>query len=448
MNRSFSRRRFLAASGGALAVPWVVGAASPAQAASAAQDSTRASAAGPPGTTPPSERIGLGVIGVGIQNRSHLGRLVKRNDVRVLAVCDVDTVRREAAKKLVDEAYGNSDCAAYVEDGDVLARKDIDAVVIATPDHWHAIQVIAACRAKKDIYCEKPLSLSIAEAKRMIDIVREHDRVFQTGSQQRTEFGAIFARACELVRNGRIGKVLNVSVGVGDPSTFCTLPEEPLEPGLEWNRWLGPAAARPYNSVLSPRGVHGHYPKWREYREYSGGYTTDMGAHHFDIVQWALKADESGPLLVTPPLGWKADPNPKPGTARGAALRYANGTVVTHGGPSGATFIGTDGMIHVDRGRIASVSEEILKTPLGEHDEKLPRPGDHFTDWIDCIRLRRRPVCDVEVGARSVTCCHLINLAYWYGRPLRWDPQTWTFSGDPEAELWKDVPRREGYSLA
>ena len=217
-----------------------------------------------------SERLALGFIGVGTQNRGHLSYFLGQNDVQVLAVCDVDTTRRENAKKTVEKRYGEQTEERPVQGlrrlqrfpRAVLGRKDIDAVVIATPDHWHAIPVLEACKAGKDIYCEKPLSLTIHEAKAMIDAVRKYKRVFQTGSQQRSSNE--FRLACELVRSGRIGKVKTVYVNVGGPSKPCDLPEERMEPGLDWDRWLGPAPKRPYNSVLSPRGVPQAFPQLAE----------------------------------------------------------------------------------------------------------------------------------------------------------------------------------------
>src|SRR5205823_4350550 len=240
---------------------------------------------------------------------------------------DVDTNRREDAKRLVEKRYADATksgaykgCEAYTDFRELLGRDDIDAVVIATPDHWHTIPCLEALKAKKDIYCEKPLTLTIREAKTLIDAVRKHDRVFQTGSQQRSE--GVFRQACELVRSGRIGKLKAVYVYVGGPSKPCDLPEEKPEPGLDWDRWLGPAPLRPYSSVLSPRGVHKNYPDWRLYREYSGGMMTDWGAHHFDIAQWGLGMDESGPVEIIPPEDPKAQ--------RGVKYVYANGVPVIH----------------------------------------------------------------------------------------------------------------------
>jgi predicted dehydrogenase len=424
------RRKFVAQAGlAALAVPTIL--VAPARSA--------------PNRKPPSDRITLGFIGVGKMNREHLQHFLDHSDTQVLAVCDVDTTRREDAKARVEKAYSKNQkgdykgCAAYRDFRELLARDDIDAVVIATPDHWHAIAVVEACKAKKDIYCEKPLSLTIHEAKAMIDAVRKHDRIFQTGSQQRSEYGGKFRTACEYVRSGRIGKVQVVHVGVGGPSHWCDLPEEEMEPGLDWDTWLGPAPKRPYNSVLSPRGVHDHFPNWRAYREYSGGGMTDFGAHHFDIAQWGLDMDESGPVEILPPDDPQAEV--------GVRFRYANGVEMIHGGPGGITFVGTDGLISVDRDRLVSVPEEILKEPLGEKDVHLRKSPGHRQDWLDGIRSRQRPICDVEIGARSVTVCHLGNLAYWYRRRLRWDPKAWTFVGDDEAKTWLDRERRDPWQL-
>ncbi len=398
-----------------------------------------------------NERLGLGFIGVGTQNRGHLNHFLGQKEVQVLAVCDVDTKRRDNARKTVEERYAAQvksgaykGCAAYNDFRELLGRQDIDAVVIATPDHWHTIVALEACKAKKDIYCEKPLTLTIHEAKSLVDAVRKYERVFQVGSQQRSD--KEFRQACELVRSGRIGKIKTVYVNVGGPSKPCDLKEEELEAGLDWDRWLGPAPKRGYNSVLSPRGVHTHFPNWRLYREYSGGMMTDWGAHHFDIAQWGLGMDESGPVEIIPPADPKAE--------KGVRYVYANGVEVIHGDEyekgkkvRGVAFIGSDGKIFVDRGYIASDPADILKQPLGEKDVHLYKSPGHQRDWLDCIRSRKRPICDVEVGARSVTVCHLGNLAYWNHRKLRWDPTKWQFVDDAEANKWLDRERRDPWQL-
>lgn len=404
------------------------------------------------GRTPPSERITIGFIGVGYQARGHLGFCIRHPDCQVLAVCEVDQKRREHAKQMVEEWYsGDSSvkdykgCMATADFREVVARKDIDAVLISTPDHWHCIPAVEAMKAGKDVYCEKPLTLTIAEAKLLIDVARKYNRVFQVGSQQRSS--REFRVACEAVRNGRLGKVQRVYAAVGGPSRPCDLPEEPMEEGLEWDLWLGPAPMRPYNSVLSPRGVHSHFPNWRSYKEYSGGMMTDWGAHHFDIAQWGLGMDESGPVEVIPP--------PDPSAGQGVRWVYANGVELVHGSHKdpdgqergGVHFVGENGIVYVDRGQLKSWPESIVTEPLGANEKPLYKSPGHQQDWFDCIRSRKRPICDVEIGARSVTVCHLGNHAYWNGRKLRWDPKAWRFPGDSEANKWLDRERRDPWKL-
>jgi predicted dehydrogenase len=429
-----SRRSFARAAGGAVAalgMPTIV----------------PARALGRDGKSPAGDRITLGFIGMGKQNGYHLGAFLGRPETEVLAVCDCDTKRREHARKRVDEhrdkekskGSASGDCKGYNDFRELLQRNDIDAVVIATPDHWHAIQIIEACKAGKDIYCEKPLTLTILEAKRVIEAVKKHDRVLQTGSQQRTEYDGKFRKACEYVRSGRIGKILSVHGGVGGPSRPCDLPEEPMEPGLDWDLWLGPAPRRPYNSVLSPRGVHNHFPAWRDYIEYSGGAMTDFGAHHFDIAQWGLDRDDSGPVRIIPPEDSNA--------TRGLRYVYDDGVTLYHGGPNGVTFMGTTGLIYVDRGELRSVPGDVLKKPLEQNDVHLPSAKNHHSNWLECLRSRKPPIADVGVGAHSVTVCHLGNLAYWHHRELHWDPKNWQFVGDAEASKWIDRERHDPWQL-
>jgi len=376
-------------------------------------------------------------------NDYHLPELLKFGDVQALAVCEVDRKRREHAKQRVEKAYdqkpGSKGCAAYADFREIIARKDIDAVCIATPEHWHTIPAVEAMKAGKDVYCEKPLTLTLAEAKRCIDAARKYDRVFQTGSQQRSNVFGDFRQAAEILRSGRLGRIQSVTVGVGGPSAWCDLPAEEMEPGLDWDLWLGPAPMRPYNSVLSPRGVHNHFPNWRQYREYAGGGHADMGAHHYDIAQWCLGMDGSDPVEIIPPL------DPKAG--HGVIYRYANGVVMIHGGPSGCTFTGSEGTLRIDRGHLTSDPAEIVKRPIGEKDVHLERSEGHHRNWLDCIRSRKRPVADVEIGARSVAITILGNLAYWNRRPLRWDPVKWEFIGDSEANTWLDRERRDPWKL-
>ena len=439
-----SRRAFVALAAASLAAGSIIAGAARSASGSTLVRSAGTRAAGANG------KIGIGFIGAGKRAFELLPAFLDHTDCRVVAVCDVDTTRRELAKKKVDEKYGASGggggggCPAFNDYREMLAMKDVDGVVITTPDHWHANQSIDAAKAGKDIYCEKPMTLNLAEGKAMIDAVRKHNRVFQTGSQQRTEFGAGFTRAVEFVRSGRIGDVVTVHVGVPVRNNLvtavaCDLPEETMEPGLDWDRWLGPAPMRGYSAVLSPRGECKDYPDWRSYREYSGGMLTDFGAHHFDIAQWGLGMDESGPVEILPPQG--------EGTF-GARLVYASGVQIIHGGPVGITFTGTKGQLWVDRGQMKANPEGAIKDAIKEGEVHLPRAASHHQNWIDCIKSRERCICDVEVGARSVACCHLVNLAYWHRKPMKWDAAKWEFVGDAAANGWRDYSRRAGYELS
>ncbi len=281
----------------------------------------------------------------------------------------------------------------------------------------------------------------------MVQAVRTHKRVFQTGSMQRSS--EEFRVACELVRNGIIGPITRVEVAVGGPAKPCDLPEEAMEPGLDWDRWLGPAPKRPYNSTLSPRGVHNHYPAWRNYREYGGGGVTDWGAHHFDIAQWGLGMDQEGPRRILP------SQNPESG--HGVRMIYQNGVEMIHSDGNGVTFHGKEGKIQVNRGKFAfwlgekqiasdrKQCKEVEQTYLADAKVRLYRSSDHKQDFLDCVRNRTRPIADVEIGARTVTICHLVNLSYYHGQPMQWNARREQFlQGKGQAE-WLDVDHRAPY---
>jgi predicted dehydrogenase len=397
------------------------------------------------GLAAPSERIRLGFIGTGIQSRGHLRRFLGTSDVQVVAVCDVVKERREDSKRIVEEGYAKQKerssykgCAAYNDFRELLAREDIDAVVIGTPDHWHAIPSIMACRAGKDVYCEKPLSLTIREGRAMVEAARKHDRVFQTGSQQRSEFGGLFRRAVELIRNGHIGEVKTVRVGVGGPAVTCDLPTEECPEGTDWNFWNGPSPERGYNQILCPKGIHNHFPAFRNYREYAGGALADMGAHHFDIAQWALGMDHSGPVKIEPPEGI---------ATTGLKFTYANGVVMYHGGPSGCTFEGTKGTLYVDRGKLTADPANILEATIGPDEFHVEPSDNHHRNWLDAIRSRKKPICDVEIGHRSATICELGQIGYDLRRPLEWDPVKERFVNDDDANKLLSRPLRDPWKL-
>ena len=391
----------------------------------------------------PSDRIVMGIIGPGIQGQHLLRSFMGFRDTQFVAVAEVSSVRRENARDLMEKRYAQEKksgdykgCEMYGDFRELLSREDIDAVIIAVPDHWHAIAAITAAKEGKDVYCEKPLSLTIREARAMVNAVRKHKRVFQTGSQQRSESN--FRHACELMRNGRIGKVTQVNVGVGGPSQDCNLPEEPIPPELDWNSWLGPAPYRGYNKEICPPGLYDFYPNWRNYKDYSGGGMTDWGAHHFDIAQWGLGMDNSGPVEIIPPDRQKRTP---------LTYKYANGVVMLHGGANGILFTGDKGKIEVNRGYFKADPESIAKEPLGPNEVHLYESSNPYRNFLDCVRSRKLPICDVEIGCRSVTVCHLGNLAWWNNRRLRWDPVNERFLGDPDANKWLDRPKRAPWKL-
>ncbi len=419
-----TRRKFLRGAAAAVAAPYIV----------------PASALGRSGFTAPSERLAVGLIGIGNMGGGHLSGFLGDADLQVVAVCDVNTEKRVKALNRVEEQYADQreagtykGCDQYNEYERLLARDDIDAVLIAVPDHWHATVAIAAARAGKDIYCEKPLSLTVCEARAMVRAARRYGRVFQTGSQQRS--AGNFRKACELVRNGRIGKLQTVHVGVGEPSREKYLAEEPIPEGFDWERWLGPAPWQPYNSERASGSYSGG---WRRIRDYSGGMMTDWGAHHFDIAQWGMGMDGSGPAEVIPPDGRDYDT---------LTYKYANGVTMYHGGANGVLFTGTEGKIEVNRGYLKTWPDEIGLEPLGPNDLRLYESPGHRADWINCIRTRQRPICDVAVGCSSVTVCHLGNIAYWLGRPFKWDAVAGEIIGDAEASRWLDRPKRAPWRL-
>lgn len=370
----------------------------------------------------PSERITLGFIGTGKQSRGLLGNFLGIGDFQTVAVCDVDSRKRAYARRLVDDKYKG--CSEIHDFRDLIARDDIDAVVVATPDHWHAIPSILAMQAGKDVYCEKPLSLTIKEGRAMVDTTRRYGRVLQTGSMQRSDVK--FRFACELVRNGYIGEVKNVVVNVGGPSGECNLPAEPVLKELDWDMWLGSAPWRPYNSDIAPPIEFERFPNFRKYRDYAGGGMTDWGAHHFDIAQWALGMDHTGPVEVIPPNDTDIS---------ALTYKYANGVVMTREGTAnGILFNGTKGKVEVNRGYLRTWPDKLTKIRLSPSDEHLYSSSSHYRDFLDCIRTRKKPICDVEIGCRSATVCHIGNIAYLLDRPLKWDPEKESFIGDQDAD--------------
>ena len=389
-----------------------------------------------------NERIITGAIGV--KNRGGETQNLKDFRANCVAVCDVDqNVAAKAAKYVTD---GGNKCDIYEDYRKLLDRKDIDAVVISTPDHWHALMTIDACRAGKDVFCEKPLTLFIAEGRKMVEVARQTGRIVQTGSQQRSDDR--FREAAELVRNGALGQLKQVLVGIPKPNhAEKWVPDSPPPSELNYDLWLGPAPQRPYN-------VNRVHYMFRFFWDYSGGQMTNFGAHHIDIAQWALGADDSGPIAAEGTATYPADKRlcEVTQTCR-VTLTYANGAQVVVGQeqkdiPGGVTFVGEKGRIFVDRKKIVPSDEAILQAKLPANAVKLYVSKNHPQNWLDCIKSRELPVADVEIGHRTATACHLANMAVRVGRRIEWDPAKEQVVGDPEAAALASRPYRQPWKLA
>ena len=397
----------------------------------------------------PSEQITLGFIGVGKQGMGLMLGFLNQPGCRIAAVCDVDEQKMKAAQEIVDSypldvKVKRLMCAGYRDFRDLLARKDIDAVVIATPDHWHSIISIEACKAGKDVYCEKSLAMSVVEARAVVNAAKRSGCVFQTGSMQRSDFK--FHQACELVRNGYIGKLKNVRLCIRT-ATFpfypvpCDLPAEPVPDYLDWDMWLGPAPWRPYNSRIAPPMGSSGWAHWRDYEDYAGGLMTDWGAHHFDIAQWGIGADDSGPAEIYPADGKEF---------KMLTYRYSNGVTVVRDDDmeyKSILFTGTEGMIEVSRNFIDAKPQSLLREHIGPEKIHLYKSENHYANWLECIRSRQRAICDAETGCRSATVCHLGIIANRLGRPLKWDPVAERFINDGEADRMLSRPMRSPWIL-
>ena len=396
------------------------------------------------GQNPPNNRINMGLIGIGLMMGGHQSHMSNRPDVQVVAVCDVQRDRREKAKAAIERAYaqraasGNyQGCEAYNEFERIMERKDIDAVVVVTPDHWHVPISVAAMRRGKDVYVQKPMSLTIREGRILSDTAQQYGAILQVGSQQRSE--RAFRRACEIVRNGMIGQVHTIYAGLGEFPPPQTLPEEPIPDGFDYDRWLGPTPWYPFNR----RRVEGNYGGgWRCFWDYGSRKNGDWGAHHFDIIQWALGMDDSGPVEFIP-KGYA-----------GALYQthiYANGTKVLrdHEIKLGhmIQFIGEKGEVLVSRGdRLDTTPAALKDVPPGPNDIRLYVSDQHEDNWVQCVKTRKTPICPAEIGHRTATICHLSGIAERLKRPIKWDPAKEEIIGDSEASRWLDRPRRAPYT--
>lgn len=399
------------------------------------------------GSGAPSNRITLGFIGMGKQGTYLMRAFLREKGTQVLAVCDVDRLKLVRAWRMARDYYQSHGIVdpqimKTKEYRELLARPDIDAVVIATPDHWHGLMTIDAAKAGKDIFCEKPLAHNIAEGKEMVRAVRRYGRVFQTGSMQRANYR--FRSACELVRNGYIGEIKHVAVNVGGPPIDCDLPAQPVPEYLDWGRWLGPADWHSYHSELSPHISVDVFPNWRRYKEYGGGGMTDWGAHHFDIAQWGLGMDGSGPVKVTPPDGKEV---------LDITYEYANGITMSRTGRydgmdvNGVLFVGTEGKIMVNRGYYRTWPDHLISLKLAPTVTHLYKSNNHYKDFLDSVRSRSNPNCDIEIGYSSVVVCLMGNIAYDVKRPLLFDQEHQRFIDDDEANKLIGRPMGQEWTI-
>jgi predicted dehydrogenase len=427
-----SRRAFLGAGLAAVSAPWVV----------------PASALGADGKSPPSERIALGVLGVGAQGQWDLRAFLNHDDVRVVALCDVNRRNLDAARQHIAQRYGKADAKVFADFRDLGSDRSIDAVQMTLPVHWHAIPSIHAILQGKHVYYEKPMAMSFEEACRVRDAVRKKGVVFQFGTQQRSD--QYFRWACELALGGRLGKVREIQVSVPGGRRSESLPEQPVPEWVDWNRWVGPAPMTPFHVQKLQRDWH------ENITNFSLGMISCWGIHHLDIAQWGSGTDATGPVRVEGKGEF-----PSEGTCD-AILRwtvrfeYARTPPVTfvsdgQGFDHGVRFVGESAWVHVTRGSIRAGDPKFLRDPENKPEKlpvRLPVSRDHTRNFVDAIKAGRRAICDIETAVRGDTLCQIALIAVKLGRRLSWDPQAERFVGDDEANrMLKARPMRPPWSL-
>lgn len=402
-----------------------------------------------------SNRMAMGCIGVGRMGSRDMKECLYnglKTNARVVAVCDLDAARARKAADEVDAIYrkevpggGVDRCVAYVDHRELLAREDIDGVTISTPDHWHALCGLDAARAGKDIYIQKPLTYTIAEGRALVEAVRKHRRVLQTGSQQRSS--VYFRMACELVRNGRIGKLQTIHVSLPEDHGSAECVPTPVPGNLDYDRWLGPTPEVPYSeSRVHPQSGFGR-PGWLQIETYCRGMITGWGAHMNDIAQWANDADATGPVEIQANAEFPERGLFNVHTKFEANARYANGVrLLMKTGSAGVRLEGDEGAISVRRGGIEASSPHILRDKVRADEIHLYKSKGHMLNFLECMRTRCDPVAPAETGHRSNTVCVLAHTAMKLGRKLRWDPAVERFVGDEEADSYLDYPHRSPWT--
>ena len=435
--KKMNRRRFVKTSGTALAAVFGFPSIIP------------SSVFGKDGNISPSNRITVGCIGMGGMGTGNMNGFLEKQDAQVVAVCDVDQSHRNRAKSSVDNTYGNKDCAAYNDFRELLARDDIDAVMHATPDQWHALVATQAAQAGKDIYGEKPLAYTISEGRAIVDAVERYGRVWQTGSWQRSQ--RHFRYACELVRNGRIGKVHTVRVGLPTGNGIKEGSTQPCDPpkGFDYNRWLGPAPWRPYN----PSRCHWNF-RW--ILDYSGGQLTDWAGHHIDIANWGMDTESSSPVSIEgeaqfPPAIDGVFDTPETyyfecEYTEGFKMIVANDRQQPKG--MGTHFIGDKGWVFVSRGgRIESHPESLITSVIKPGEIHLYKSDNHIQNFLDCVRSRSKTITPAGVAHHAIMVGHLGLIAMKLGRKVHWDPKNERFINDPDADRLLSRPMRSPWHL-
>lgn len=399
------------------------------------------------GQEAPSKVLTVACVGVGGMGLSHLTQLLDRKTARIVAVADVDAFHQKRAAGIINAKYGDTACKAFGDFREVTRAKDIDLITVATPDHWHALPAIDAIRNGKDVFVEKPLTLTVREGQVLVEELRKHKRIGQTGTMQRSSEG--FHRAAELIRNGRLGKISRVEVLIPANNRYvgATWKPEAVPEGLDYEFWLGPAPYAPYAAQRT------HY-QFRYNLDYAGGQTTNWGAHYLDIAQWALGMDETGPVEVEgngvfPSSGLFTAP-----TRVDVRYAYANGVTMrmrtrTDGVYDGnIIFYGDKGLLDVSRSKLKSNPESILKEQIGDNEVRLYKSRDHFGNWIECVKTRALPVSDLAIGHKTTNLCNIGNIAMQVQRKLAWDPVKECFAGDAMANRMLSRPMRGPWSLA
>jgi hypothetical protein len=419
-----------------------------------------AGGAGAAGAVAANNRLTLGCIGLGIQGTGNMKAFLSHPEVRVLAVCDVHETRRAQGKQVVDAHYGTTDCAAYQDFRKLMARQDLDAVLICTPDHWHPLIALEAARQGKHMYCEKPMGWSVRAAQAVRQAVHDRKVVFQFGTQQRSD--RKFRRACELVRNGKIGSLKTILVGVPGSWTCPKQPTEPVPKELDYDLWLGPAPAAPYcYQRCRPWTPSEGYSVWYSISDYCLGMIGNWGVHHLDIAQWGNNTELSGPAEIEGAGVFPRDMLTDCAMTWQVENRFSNGVVLRHmddatskkhplqvgGHGHGVAFLGTEGWVHVDRGNLSASPDSLVETKLAASDVALYQSANHHANFVDAAKGRAQPASSIDAAVRVDTLCHLQQIAIKLRRKLRWDPAHETFLNDAEANAMLDRPMRAPWTL-